>query len=169
MHRLKLAVLSALLPVVGTTYASAPCPLPGEVGHHESAELLFSSTEKELAFQRTLQDQAGLDLADARAFFNCLKIASKRDDKDTLSQLIRYPQRMNGRDTIRTPAAFKRAYPTIFNSKVKRAIEAQRFEDLFVSYRGLMVGSGEVWISGIVMQRAGKTNTAIKIITINNQ
>lgn len=169
MRRLKLAVLSALLSVAGITCASASCPLPSEMDHHESAELLFSSTEKEVAFQRTLQDQAGLDLADARAFFNCLKIASKRDDKDTLSQLIRYPLRINGRITVRTPGEFKRAYPTIFNSKVKRAIEAQQFEDLFVSYRGLMVGSGEVWISGIVTQNAGKTSTTIKIITINNQ
>jgi len=167
MHRLKLAVLSALLPLAGITCASASCPLPSEMAHHERAEFSFSSAEKEVAFQRTLQDQAGLDLDDARAFFNCLKIASAHDDKDTLSQLIRYPLRTNGRNTIRTPAAFKRAYPTIFNSRVKRAIEAQRFEDLFVSYRGLMVGGGEVWISGIATKSAGKT--PLKIISINNQ
>ena len=102
-------------------------------------------------------------------FFDCLKIATMHDDGDTLSQLLRYPLRTGSSKReiiIRTPAAFKKAYPMIFDAKVKHAIETQRFEDLFVSYRGLMVGNGEVWISGIVDPTSGKT--IIKIIAINN-
>lgn len=92
------------------------------------------------------------------------------DDIDMLSQLIRYPLRTHtpkGEGSVRTPAAFKKAYTLIFDAKVKHAIETHRFEDLFVSYRGLMVGNGEVWISGIVDPATGKTT--IKIITINSQ
>lgn len=159
--------LAMLLACAGTVHASCSNLMQSERGYEAAHRLSFPSPEQEKKFTRTLQEQAGLGLADASAFFACIKIASRRDDRDTLSQLIRYPSRTNGRTTIRTPAEFKRAYPTIFNSKVKRAIEAQRFEDLFVSYRGLMVGSGEVWISGVATNPAGKT--PIKIISINNQ
>lgn len=160
-------MLVALLAVAGAARADCVNLIHSELGYEADPHPSFTSPEQEKEFTRTLQDQAGLDLLDARAFFACLKIASRRDDKDTLSQLIRYPLRINGRKTVRTPAEFKRAYPTIFNSKVKRAIKAQQFEDLFVSYRGLMVGGGEVWISGVATSSPGKT--PIKIIAINNR
>ncbi|CAJ0684602.1 hypothetical protein LMG18091_00211 [Ralstonia wenshanensis] len=60
-----------------------------------------------------------------------------------------------------------KAYPMIFNPRVKAAIDAQRFEDVFVSYRGIMIGNGEVWISGI--SERGRSKPTIKIISINNQ
>lgn len=103
-------------------------------------------------------------------FFDCLKIATKRDDRNTLSRLTRYPLRVNtakGADNIRTPTAFIKAYPSIFNQRVKAAINAQRFEDVFVSYRGIMIGNGQVWISGITER--GRSKPTIKIISINTQ
>lgn len=153
-----------------TAHADCRRLLASEPGYQAGAPLTFLSQAAENEFRRTLTDQAGLNLDEARMFFDCLKVATKRDDKNTLSQLIQYPLRLpatKGGSNIRTPAAFRKAYPLIFNAKVKNAIEAQRFEDLFVSYRGLMAGTGEVWMSGIV----GKSscNTTIKIITINNQ
>ncbi|WP_296223665.1 hypothetical protein [Ralstonia sp. UBA689] len=167
MRSARSVTLVAMLAVAGAAHADCSNLIQSEPGYEAEHRLSFPSSEQEKEFTRTLQDQAGLDLPEASAFFACLKIASRRDDKDTLSQLIRYPLRINGRNAVRTPAEFKRAYPTIFNNKVKRAIEAQQFEDLFVSYRGLMVGGGEVWISGVATSSPGKTS--IKIISVNNR
>lgn len=150
-------------------HASCVSVLASEPDYQAATALAFPSPAAENEFRRALSEQAGLNLEEARIFFDCLKIAAMHDDGDTLSQLIRYPLRthLSKREIIiRTPAAFKKAYPMIFDAKVKHAIETQRFEDLFVSYRGLMVGSGQVWISGIVDPTSGKTT--IKIIAINN-
>ena len=35
----------------------------------------------------------------------------------------------------------------IFNGKIKNAILNQSFEDLFINYNGLMIGSGELWFA----------------------
>jgi hypothetical protein len=158
----------AILP----SAARADCQklLASEPGYRAEITLTFPSKAAESEFRRTLEEQAGLNLDETRMFFDCIKIAVKHDDKDTLSQLIRYPLRTHtakGKHSIQTPMAFKKAYPLIFNATVKHAIEVQRFEDLFVSYRGLMIGNGEVWISGIVEPTSGKTT--LKIIAINNQ
>ncbi|MBA9893664.1 hypothetical protein D7091_18640 [Ralstonia pickettii] len=116
-----------------------------------------------------MNEQAGLDFDEAKLFFDCLKDATKRDDKTALSRLVQYPLRIHALDrasTIATPVAFRKQYPLIFNQRVKDAIEAQRFEDVFVSYRGIMIGNGEVWISGITER--GRSKPTIKIISINN-
>lgn len=171
LNRISKAIAKFVFAVLSAT-ANADClsVLASEPGYQAATMLAFPSKAAENEFRRALSERAGLNLEEARMFFDCLKIAAMHDDRDTLSGLVRYPLRTHlskRGNSIRTPAAFKKAYPLVFDAKVKRAIEAQRFEDLFVSYRGLMVGNGEVWISGIVDPASGKTT--IKIITINNQ
>ena len=165
-------VTAALALAMSSAMAHADCDqLPAaKPSHPTEKSLSFPSQTAENEFRKTLDEQAGLDLGEARLFFDCLKIATKRDDRHALSRLIRYPLRVNtakGANIIRTPAAFMKAYPMIFNPRVKAAIDAQRFEDVFVSYRGIMIGNGEVWISGI--SERGRSKPTIKIISINNQ
>ncbi|CAJ0818188.1 hypothetical protein LMG19087_03348 [Ralstonia wenshanensis] len=173
--RTKLKRMSTAIAIVAFSFLSAMAHancrsvVASEPDYQAVTPLAFPSPAAENEFRSALSEQAGLNLEEARMFFDCLKIATMHDDGDTLSQLIRYPLRTGSSKReiiIRTPAAFKKAYPVIFDAKVKHAIETQRFEDLFVSYRGLMVGNGEVWISGIVDPISGKT--IIKVIAINN-
>jgi hypothetical protein len=58
-------------------------------------------------------------------------------------------------------------YKAIFTDKVKHTIENQQYQDLFVDSEGIMLGNGEVWISGIV-EKTTPPKTDIKIIAINN-
>ncbi|NIF53069.1 hypothetical protein F3J19_13330 [Burkholderia sp. Ax-1724] len=63
---------------------------------------------------------------------------------------------------------FKKKYKVIFTDKIKHAIENQQYQDLFIDSDGIMLGSGEVWVSGIV-EKSTPPKTDIKIIAINNQ
>lgn len=163
-----ITALSFAMPP-GTTYADCPHVLTGKPSYQAETSLSVPSHSAENVFRRALSEQAGLDFDEAKLFFDCLKDATKRDDKTALSRLVQYPLRIHALDrasTIATPVAFRKAYPLIFNQRVKDAIEAQRFEDVFVSYRGIMIGNGEVWISGI--KERGRSKPTIKIISINN-
>ena len=164
-----ITALSFAIPP-GTTHASCPHLLTGKPSYEAETSLSAPSRSAENVFRRALNEQAGLDFDEAKLFFDCLKDATKRDDKNALSRLVQYPLRihaLNGASSIATPAAFRKEYPSIFNQRVKNAIEAQRFEDVFVSYRGIMIGNGEIWISGITER--GRSKPTIKIISINTQ
>ena len=163
-----ITTLSFAMPP-GTTYANCPHVLTGKPSYQAETSLSVPSRSTENVFRRALSEQAGLDFDEAKLFFDCLKDATKRDDKTALSRLVQYPLRIHALDrasTIATAVAFRKAYPLIFNQRVKDAIEAQRFDDVLVSYRGIMIGNGEAWISGITER--GRSKPTIKIISINN-
>lgn len=103
---LAFAMLSA------TAHADCQRLLASESGHRAETGLAFPSQAAENEFRGTLEKQAGLNLSEAKTFFDCLKVATKHDDTDTLSELVRYPlaQTPKKRSSIRTPAAFKKAY-----------------------------------------------------------
>lgn len=103
-------------------------------------------------------------------FLDSLKKAVESDDKAYLSDVAQYPLRYfesKKRGSVRGPAQFSKKYKVIFTDKIKRAIENQQYQDLFVNSEGIMLGNGEVWISGIV-ENTTPPKTDIKIIAINN-
>lgn len=78
-----------------------------------------------------------------------------RDDKvDSITAHIRFPLK-----TYKTPEAFKKAYPKIFDASMKMMVDTQRLDRIFRNYQGAMLGNGEIWFSVIKDQ--------YKIIAIN--
>lgn len=78
-----------------------------------------------------------------------------RDDKvDSITAHIRFPLK-----TYKTPEAFKKAYPKIFDASMKMMVDTQRLDRISRNYQGAMLGNGEIWFSVI--------NDQYKIIAIN--
>lgn len=88
-------------------------------------------------------------------FVNRLKVATKANDKEWISEVISCPLSIsleNGdRLQIETEADFVENYEFIFNANVKEAILRQEIADLFFNWQGLMIGRGQVWITGAIM------------------
>lgn len=107
------------------------------------------------------------------AFFRELKDAVARDDRPAVAGLVNYPLSVfdgRRRTVVRSPAELLQRYPAVFNDNVVRAVKAQDAEGLFANWRGVMVGSGQVWFSGICPVRDGGKpcpDMTIKVIAVN--
>lgn len=117
-----------------------------------------------------VKEVAGLQPDDVKSFLESLKKSVKAGEKGYLCNVARYPLRYfenKKRKSVNGPVQFLKKYKLIFTDNVKHAIESQQYQDLFVDSEGIMLGNGEVWISGIV-EKTTPPKTDIKIIAINN-
>lgn len=100
-----------------------------------------------------------------------LQQAIHKHDADAVAALVSYPITINPYTpsalTIRTPKTFIAHYDQIITPDVAEVVEKQQYEDLFVNYKGAMLGNGEVWIAGICKDKTC-SQTDIKIRTIQN-
>jgi len=118
-------------------------------------------------------DNSGLSEPAVREFLATLQDAVKRNDAAAVAALVEYPVRINrrqGRSHIGNPRAFASRYYEIFDHRVRSIVLRQRFEDLFSNSRGIMLGAGEVWFSGICDATSAYgacDNPRIRIIAIN--
>ena len=88
-----------------------------------------------------------------RQVFERLKFAIAKGDSAAVAGLVVYPLRVNRtiqtRSDVGSKSLLLRRYGTIFTDSVRRAILAQNPDSLFFSWRGTMVGNGEVWIQTV--------------------
>jgi hypothetical protein len=116
---------------------------------------------------------AGISPEEAQAFLTKLQAAVRGNDVQAIAAMTHFPLTVNGRPGPRDSARFAQGFAVIFNDTVRGAVLHASVEDLFASDRGLMIGSGQVWISGICANAeaaspcAGKR--AVAIIAINNR
>ena len=100
-----------------------------------------------------------------------LQQAVARHDAPAVAALVHYPIKINPGTKqpllIRTPQAFIARYDRIITPAIAAVIQRQKYEDLFVNYKGAMFGNGEVWITGICIDKACKLSD-IKIGTIQS-
>lgn len=88
-----------------------------------------------------------LQPGDVKYFLDSLKKSVKAEDTVYLSNVAQYPLRYSEnkkRKSLNGPVQYLRKYRVIFTDKVKRTIENQQYQDLFVDYEGIMLGNGEV-------------------------
>lgn len=106
-----------------------------------------------------------------QTFFSDLKQAVQRHDAAAVAALVSYPITVNphtrSAKRVRTPKAFVASYDSIVTPHIADVIEKQKYEDLFVNYRGAMFGSGEVWVAGVCKDKQCKQSD-IRITTIQN-
>jgi hypothetical protein len=116
---------------------------------------------------------AGISQEQAQAFLTKLQAAVAGNDAQAIAAMTHFPLTLNGRPGPRDSARFAQAFATIFNDKVRTAVSRARVGDLFVSSRGLMIGSGQVWIAGLCEDGAAAKPCAgkrsVAIIAINNR
>jgi len=78
-----------------------------------------------------------------------LKRYVKTESSSEISAMISYPLNITNKKNkikITDPETFIKDYDIIFNSKVKDSIINQPLADIMASSKGLMIGTGEVWI-----------------------
>ena len=130
------------VPVLADTEANVNASIDSNLGDHARYETTIR------AFQQAVTDG---NKQDAAAF-------------------VRYPivVTISGRKrTITSAAAFVRAYDSIMTPDIVAAVKGQKYEDLFVNYKGIMFGNGEVWIDGICLDRKCKSFVP-KVVTIQH-
>jgi hypothetical protein len=102
-------------------------------------------------------------------FLKELKAEVAAQEWQAIADRVVYPLsvRVSGhRITLRSPDQFLSHVQSILTPKVRKAIEAQRYEALFANANGVMIGEGELWYSG-VCSKAGCIDAAIKITAVN--
>jgi hypothetical protein len=116
---------------------------------------------------------SGISQDEAQAFLTRLQTAARAHDAQAIAGMTHYPLTVNGRPGPRDAARFTQAFNTIFTDKVRDAVLNAHLADLFASYRGVMIGGGQVWISAICADaKAANPCTGertVAIIAINNR
>lgn len=102
-------------------------------------------------------------------FLAALQKAVAAADKTAVAEMISYPlkTKVSGKETtLKRTKDFIAHYDAIVTPKVTKAVKDQAYGKLFANSKGVMIGSGEVWFSGICSDTACSKQT-VKIIGIN--
>ncbi len=117
-----------------------------------------------------IQEVAGVDPKEAKAFFLGIKTEAAALDRLALVKRVAFPLTVDLKARrnvkLRNPAQLLKHFDEVFTPKVLGAIHGQAYEDLFVNYQGIMIGSGEVWFTGL--KGPSGNFDQLRIITINN-
>ena len=114
----------------------------------------------------------GVDGMTAEELTECLSRLQRAvagDDKAGVADLVSFPLVVNAankKSKSVTALQFARTYSETFTEKVKRAVLAQRPNDMFRSWRGAMIGQGEVWLTAVCPD-GGCTSHKVLITAIN--
>ncbi len=97
-----------------------------------------------------------------------LQRALRSDDRAWIAEHMSYPVRYHGRvaSVIRNRNDFVRNYAGLISDRLRGAILAQRPDDVFENWQGLMIGDGarNVWARDTASGEA----TRYEIVTIND-
>ncbi|MCL1634763.1 hypothetical protein M2650_08985 [Luteimonas sp. SX5] len=103
-----------------------------------------------------------------RAAFDELQRAVAAKDAAAVAALVQYPlvATIDGKKaTIKDSAAFAAQYDKIVTPAIADVVTRQKYSDLFVNYKGVMFGSGQVWLNGICKDNACK-QADVKVVAI---
>ena len=104
-----------------------------------------------------IEQLAGIRVEDVRSFLAVLKARVAADDRPAVCALATYPLRRSPENVPNAERCVSE-YSSIFDAEVVSAIAKQRFEDLFVSWQGVRIGTGDrtlsvgekdVWMAGV--------------------
>lgn len=104
-----------------------------------------------------------------RDFLTRLQAAINADSHDEVARLISYPlvTHISGHKvSIRTPAQFLRHYSLLLPEATLAAVRMQTYGALFANAQHVMIGSGQIWFSGIC-QDSACTSRAVRVTAIN--
>ncbi|MFD1887787.1 hypothetical protein [Paenibacillus wenxiniae] len=94
---------------------------------------------------------AGISSANAfHQFFFNFQQAVMKGNKAAVASRVHYPLNVNANGktyTIKNAKSFIAKYDFIMTPEVKRTLAYAIEEDLFVNWKGVMVGNGELWFS----------------------
>lgn len=143
------------------TPAAAPAAEPVRAAPAAPAAPASEQTDDARARIETLLG----DAAQYEKVFNAFRTAVVGGDRAAVVEEVRFPLNISGGKTIAGPGEFQRSYEKIITPAVVKAVSAQDFGKVFVNQQGVMIGDGQVWLSGQCLD-AACTRTEVKVITI---
>lgn len=109
------------------------------------------------------------DPGDVLAFVESLREVVRSKNRAAFAEMVQYPFHTYVRGRVklvcRTKAEFLRSFDRIVTSRVLKAVEEQRYDDLFCNCQGVMIGNGEVWFGTVGFPDA--ENGILRIRAIN--
>ena len=108
------------------------------------------------------------DSARYRETITAFQAAIDTHDAAGVAALVSYPitVRIGGSNrTIKTPQEFVAGYDCIITPAIAAAVRDEPYGDMMVNAKGVMLGRGEVWISGVCRDKAC-TKTDVRVIAI---
>jgi hypothetical protein len=110
---------------------------------------------------------AGLKPEEVKSFLKDLQNNAVKGDSERVCSMMAFPLRTS-EGNIDNANICKSRYNRLFNKKVLNAIAAQKYENLFARDQGVMIGNGEIWISGVCKDKDCKKYD-LKVVTVNNE
>ena len=104
-----------------------------------------------------------------RSFLQDLQVAVAGNMREQVAGMVSYPlsTKLQGRAVrIRTPRQFLSHYEALLPPQTRRLLAQQSYRGLFANSAGVMLGSGELWFSGVCQDQACDSR-AIKITALN--
>lgn len=118
--------------------------------------------------QTSCFDGCAIPLQRAVDFFNGLKQAVQKGDKQAISGMIAYPLQVHGAKLqINDANDFVSHYDQVFTPGVIKAVLAQDPYTLYANDQGAMLGNGQIWFT-LVIDGQQDTEGTVFIIAVNN-
>ncbi|HGM6730815.1 TPA: hypothetical protein ACKQBZ_001901 [Stenotrophomonas maltophilia] len=157
-------------PMTGSTPAEAaasttpdPAAAPQAAAEHASENTVPAAAEEGDARARI--DSVLGDAAQYEKVFNAFKTAVVGGDRAAVVEEVRFPLNIAGGKKISGPGEFQRNYEKIITPAVVKAMSGQDFGKVFVNQQGVMIGDGQVWLTGECLDKAC-ARTEVKVGTI---
>ncbi|ALA80938.1 hypothetical protein I5U59_13165 [Stenotrophomonas maltophilia] len=157
-------------PMTGSTPAEAaasttpdPAAAPQAAAEHASENPTPAAAEEGDARARI--DSVLGDAAQYEKVFNAFKTAVVGGDRAAVVEEVRFPLNIAGGKKITGPGEFQRNYEKIITPAVVKAMSGQDFGKVFVNQQGVMIGDGQVWLTGECLDKAC-ARTEVKVGTI---
>lgn len=157
---------SGLSPDAVTAGSPAPdAAAPAAGGATTSAADAAATPPAPTSDVRQRIDQVLGDAAQYETVFNAFQKAVNGGDRAAVVEEVRFPLNIANGAKITGPGEFQRNYERILTPAVRKAIAAQKFDDVMVNQQGVMIGDGQVWLNGTCLD-AACSRTEVKVVTI---
>lgn len=157
---------SGLSPDAVTAGSPAPdaaAPAAGDAAPHTAGAADTPASANGDVRQRI--EQVLGDAAQYETVFNAFQKAVNGGDRAAVVEEVRFPLNIANGARITGPGEFQRNYERILTPAVRKAIAAQKFDDVMVNQQGVMIGDGQVWLNGTCLDQAC-SRTEVKVVTI---
>lgn len=161
-------------PMTGAAPAETPAETPASTAPDAAAapvapaaqnDVSGTTAAPEAGDARARIDSVLGDAAQYEKVFNAFKTAVVGGDRAAVVEEVRFPLNVTGGKKITGPGEFQRNYEKIITPAVVKAMSGQEFGKVFVNQQGVMIGDGQVWLTGECLDKAC-ARTEVKVSTI---
>ncbi|HDS1146982.1 TPA: hypothetical protein QDZ88_000559 [Stenotrophomonas maltophilia] len=145
--------------------ADAPPPMEAGAAATPAAEPAAPAADVPAEDARARIEAVLGDAAQYEKVFNAFKTAVVGGDRAAVVEEVRFPLNISGGKKITGPGEFQRNYEKIITPAVVKAVSEQDFGKVFVNQQGVMIGDGQVWLTGECLDKAC-ARTEVKVGTI---